>query len=86
MINLVSTVKQSGKICVKCKITFYKMRKALYFYDNPGAEVRELQKIKQEENDLSHEAEDTSASSVAIEILNSRLQAIEEMVARKEVS
>jgi hypothetical protein len=27
MINLVTTVKQSAKVCVKCRITFYKMRK-----------------------------------------------------------
>jgi hypothetical protein len=27
MISLVTTVKQSAKVCVKCRITFYKMRK-----------------------------------------------------------
>jgi hypothetical protein len=27
MINLISTVKQSGKVCAKCRIKFYKMGK-----------------------------------------------------------
>jgi hypothetical protein len=78
MIDLVNTMKQSGKICVKCKIAFYEMRKTFDFYDNPGAEVGEIQTLEQEEKNLSHEAEDSRASNGAIEILNGSLQATEE--------
>jgi hypothetical protein len=42
IINLVSTVEQSGKVCAKCGIKFYKMRKTCDLYDNPGTDVNEL--------------------------------------------
>jgi hypothetical protein len=75
MINLISTVKQSGEVCTKCRTKFYKMTKTCDSYDNPGADANELQKVEKEEHDSFHEAEDISASNVAIEILNSILQA-----------
>jgi hypothetical protein len=50
IINLISTVTQSGKVCVKCRITFYKMRKTCDLYDNPGADANELQNVEQEEH------------------------------------
>jgi hypothetical protein len=55
-----STVKH-GKLCAKCKIAFYKMRKACDLYDNPGADISELENAEQEQQyDPSHEAEDAS--------------------------
>jgi hypothetical protein len=82
-ICLVSTVKQSGKVCAKCRIKFYKMGKYCDLYDNLGADASALQKVEQEEHDSSHEAEDTSTSNVAIEILNSSLQASGESPIKK---
>jgi hypothetical protein len=67
MINLVSIVKQSGNICAKCRIKFYKMRTACDLYDNVGADASELQKVKQEEHDSFHEAEDASAKMLLLE-------------------
>jgi hypothetical protein len=46
MINLVGTVKQSGKICAKCRIIFYKMRKTCGLYDKPEADAIQLQLSK----------------------------------------
>jgi hypothetical protein len=40
----------------------FRTRKNCSLYDNPGADVNELQKVEQEEHDSSHEAEDASAS------------------------
>jgi hypothetical protein len=74
VINLVSTAKQSGKVRAKCRIKFYKMRETCDLYNNPGADANELQKVEQEENDSSHEAEDASASNVAVEILKSSIR------------
>jgi hypothetical protein len=45
IINIVSNVKQRGKICVKYSITFYKMIKTCDLYDNPGPHISELQEI-----------------------------------------
>jgi hypothetical protein len=70
MINSVSTVKQCGKVCAKCRIKFYTMRKTRDLYDNPTADANELQ-----HPDSSHEVENANASDVAIEILVS-LEAI----------
>jgi hypothetical protein len=49
MTDLVSTVKQWGKVCEKCLITFYKVRKSCDLYDNPEADINELQKVEQEQ-------------------------------------
>jgi hypothetical protein len=69
-------VKQSGKVCAKCRTKFYKMRKTCDSYESPRADANELQKVEQEEHDSSHKAEDASASNAATEILNSSLQAV----------
>jgi hypothetical protein len=76
MTNLVSTMKQGGKICAQCRLKFYKMRNTCDIYGNPGSDANELEKVQQEEHNSSHEAEDASAANVAIEILNSSLQSI----------
>jgi hypothetical protein len=54
------------------------MRKTRDLCDNSGAEINELQYVEQEQHELSHEAEDASASDVATHILNSSPQAIKE--------
>jgi hypothetical protein len=41
-------VKQSTKVCANCRITVYKMSKTCDLYNNPGADVNELQKVEQE--------------------------------------
>jgi hypothetical protein len=71
-------VKQSGNAHSKCRITFYKVRKACDLYDNPGAEISEVQKVELEEHNSSHEAEDASVSNVATEILSSNISAVRE--------
>jgi hypothetical protein len=73
-----STVKH-GKLRAERGITFYKMRKARNLYDNPGADVSEVENAGQEQqHDPSHEAE------VAIETLNSGLQAVGETPLKKK--
>jgi hypothetical protein len=52
------------------------MRKTCDLYGNPVADASELQKVEQEEHDSCHEAGVASASNVAVEILNSSLQAV----------
>jgi hypothetical protein len=47
-------------------------------YGNPGADINELQKIEQAKH------ENASASNIAIEILNSDLQAIGERLQEKK--
>lgn len=59
-------MKQSGRVCAKCRIIFYKMRKACDLYVNPVADTSELEKVEQEEEDSCHETEDASASNVTI--------------------
>jgi hypothetical protein len=66
-------VKQSGKVCAKHRIKFYKMRETCDLYDNPEADANELQKVEQEEHHSSYEAE-VCASNFATEILISSLQ------------
>jgi hypothetical protein len=84
MINLVSTLKHSGdRVCAKCRITCYKMRKAVDLYVSPGTDVSELEKFKEEEHDSSHQAEGVSAPSVAIEVVNISLQAVGESPVKK---
>jgi hypothetical protein len=83
MINLVSTVNKSGKVCAKCGIKCHKIRKTCDLYDNPGADANEQHKVEQEKHESSHETEDASVSNVAIGILNSTLQAIREPPIRR---
>jgi hypothetical protein len=51
MTDLVSIVKLRGKVCENCLITFYKVWKSCDLYDNPGADINELQKVEQEQYD-----------------------------------
>jgi hypothetical protein len=69
MINLVSTVKRRGKVCEKCLITFYKVQTSCDLYDNPAADINEVQKVEQEQYDSSHVAENAGVSNVGIKIL-----------------
>jgi hypothetical protein len=71
MINLVSTLEHSDRVCAIYRIKFYKMRKTSDLYISPRADASELHEVEQDRHDSSHEAEGVSASNVAVEILNS---------------
>jgi hypothetical protein len=66
------TVKQNGRVCAKCRTSFFNITKTCDSYDNPAADINEPQKIQHQENNSSYEPED---ASVSIEITNSSLQA-----------
>jgi hypothetical protein len=62
-------LKQGTKVCAKCRITVYKTSQTSDLYDNPGADVNELQKVEQEKQVSSHIAKYVSSSNAATEIL-----------------
>lgn len=55
------------------------MRKAYDLHDIPRAGNIGVQKVGPDERDQSHEAEDANASGVAVEMVDTNLQAIEEL-------